>query len=481
MSKKKALGLGAIAGIGAGIFLISKMVKGNEPPSNVSIGMKWGENAETGPQTIVYGTSEKLVLTTKNPTAEPWTYDIKWLCNGNIGAAWNGVHLEAGEQADLDFEVIFGSYIPGDTNFDGIINNGDYDKILRIIQGYDSPSFAADINGDGVVDVGDRLKVDRIASGLDDVPATVEGIVSGAGTYSSVVVVKEITTGKEWTFDFDDITIVVQEPTMGQLVVESNPTGATISVDGVSMGVAPCTLTLEAGEHTVTAFLDEHYERTQTVLIEADKTSTLTFNMVDVYNLLISSTPPGASIYINDEFEGITFSGETKLRVIMSPGTYTVTATMDNYLDNVKEITIDTESTIDLNFVMELAPIVVEPAVEIVSLKWPGGSVSPTPNPNPTYTYSKTFAKSVNDSYDIYVVEEGGGVLASKMFGTIKSYLIALFRMKPAEMIDGTYKVYGWEMLYDERQYDNPTFKDVMINNGDSIFIMVDTDCIAQW
>ncbi len=59
------------------------------------------------------------------------------------------------------------SFLPGDANGDGIVNNLDITKLERILVGLDTATPGADANQDGVVNNLDITKIERIIVGLD--------------------------------------------------------------------------------------------------------------------------------------------------------------------------------------------------------------------------------------------------------------------------------------------------------------------------
>lgn len=104
MDSKKVVVVGTVLALG--IWALSK-IKASAGNMQALISAKWGENGLTGPQTIVYGTSQLLVLTVSNPTTKSWTYDIMWMLGDKLGAIWRGITVEAKSSVELKWDRQF--------------------------------------------------------------------------------------------------------------------------------------------------------------------------------------------------------------------------------------------------------------------------------------------------------------------------------------------------------------------------------------
>jgi len=106
----------------------------------------------------------------------------------------------------------------------------------------------------------------------------------------------------------------------GTLLIETQPSGAAISVNGEAKGVAPLELALPAGNYDVRAQLSGYEARTQTATVttEAPRAAVrLTLSRVApaMGSAEIVSTPPGAAVLVDGSRAGETPLAELKLRV----------------------------------------------------------------------------------------------------------------------------------------------------------------------
>jgi hypothetical protein len=272
-----------IAILGAGIGILYWLLKKQNVIAGPGIGLKWGPNEDTGPQTIVYNTTQKLVITAANPTAKDWTYDIEWQIGGNTGARWKNVTIPAYGSIELPWDVIFGPYIIGDPLLDGEINMSDVSAIEQMIVGSRVPNMAADVNLDGVIDNLDVELLQLMILNLNQTPAPVSGIiVDEAGVYDTSVLVKELTTGTTWNIPCDNITIHIEEPTTGILNISSNPLGANIILNGESKGIGPFELILPLGSYSIIAKLEGYMNYQTSAIVTAGVTTSIICEMVPV-------------------------------------------------------------------------------------------------------------------------------------------------------------------------------------------------------
>ena len=386
--KKGALvALGGLLGGAVAILLASKKTQAQESDAKPVIGMKWGENQETGPQFIVLGTPQKLVLTARNPTVLDWTYDIVWKLDGVVRARWLDVTIPAGQTAELKFLPFFGEGVYGDVNLDGEVSIADVTNIERIILGYtvstpygelsrDYPTLFMDASQDGLINSGDVTQIERFVLNLDPpviVPAP------ALGTLSSNVLAVEKSTGTQFNIPTDDITIVVGEGTLS--INSLDPAGALLKIDGVDYGYPtefPIVVSLEPGIHIIAAFAEDRWPFSTSVNIVAGQTSSLDIVMSEMYGVFdIWSVPGGAAIQIagyNEGYEPAWFDFNPSMRY--KPAVYWIKATLEGYEEYITQATLipyDTLSDI-VNVECVLVPLPTEATVNFTSPA--GASVS---------------------------------------------------------------------------------------------------------
>jgi PKD repeat protein len=360
--RKKGKGLwvvlGSAAAIGLGALIFRS--KPAEAAGRPAVGMKWGDNGDTGPQTIVYGTTQLLKLTASNPTAKEWTYDIQFKCNGEIGASWKQVTIPAGGSITLPWEVIFGPYQPGDANLNGSVDVSDITAIGRmLLRDGDPPNIAADANLDGSVDSSDQNAISDIILGYANLPPVNSGMVpDAAATYSTSVHVREVTTGKTWDIPGDEITIHQPAPPVGWINIQSNPSGANITIDGESKGSSPLSVEVALGSHIIGATLDGYVEPpTQNITVVSENTQDnpliVSFALTPIKGVLIATCNVLAHIEAKDLNGNVVNSGWNGANIELDPGTYTVSAHHEGYTAPEQQVEISSGVTSYLDFYLE--------------------------------------------------------------------------------------------------------------------------------
>src|SRR5512146_1596059 len=106
----------------------------------------------------------------------------------------------------------------------------------------------------------------------------------------------------------------------GSVIIRTTPSGAAITVDGVSLGEAPKTLDLPAGKHTITLSLPGHLSETNTVVVKSGPPAKLYVRLTrsgaeglrvrddldgtpppGLGTVTVTTEPPGLRVYINGE------------------------------------------------------------------------------------------------------------------------------------------------------------------------------------
>ena len=256
----------------------------------------------------------RLELSVQNPTQVQWVYDIEWLLGETVGASWTDVALTAGQSADLVYDIIFGTYLPGDANMDGQVNAGDITYLEQVILGIRTPNAACDANLDGKIDIGDVTAIEQIILGMrTSSPVTLATI----GTYSSKVKVTEKSTGTVWVFEFEGITI--SGPVVGTLQAIFTPPGANIYINNNLVGVAPLTVDLIPGAYDIKATLTGYLDWTGTVQIVAGQTTTINVVLTAQTGVAVDLTwdggtsppppPTGTQVAIHTGYQIVIYSG----------------------------------------------------------------------------------------------------------------------------------------------------------------------------
>jgi hypothetical protein len=149
----------------------------------------------------------------------------------------------------------------------------------------------------------------------------------------------------EWA---SDITYfyVGSAPRTGIAQLESNPTGAHVYVDGKYIGRTPARVELDEGQHFAT-FYWQNQVRTETFFVTAGRTVVVTANFIQKTMLNITTTPPGAQIFLDGSFIGV-----SPIQVEVQPGQHTVLATMPGYSAAQQSFTVAPGETKTVNLAL---------------------------------------------------------------------------------------------------------------------------------
>ena len=124
--------------------------------------------------------------------------------------------------------------------------------------------------------------------------------------------------------------------TTGALVVTSDPSGASVVLDGTAAGTTPLNLTsVSAGDHTVTVSLAGYADQSATITVPAGGTSKNAYTLSpDI--LSVSSNPAGAAVTLDG-----TYAGTTPLSLTAVPaGAHTLVLTLSGYDPYTATVTV---------------------------------------------------------------------------------------------------------------------------------------------
>lgn len=137
----------------------------------------------------------------------------------------------------------------------------------------------------------------------------------------------------------------------GSLRITSSPSGAEVYVDDTYRGYTPVTVgSLSAGRHTVRLYLSGYQDLTRTAEVYAGSEAVLQATMTPVYqpttgDILVSSVPDGAAIYLDGGYRGITLQGNAFDISGVSPGTHTISLLKSGYQDYATSVSVTAGST----------------------------------------------------------------------------------------------------------------------------------------
>ncbi|WP_088857970.1 PEGA domain-containing protein [Thermococcus profundus] len=121
------------------------------------------------------------------------------------------------------------------------------------------------------------------------------------------------------------------------LSVSSEPSGAGVYINGTYEGVTPLTLTLNPGTYQVKLSKENYKDYTTTVTLAPMENKTITAQLTPKpATLSVNSDPAGAKVYVNGTYEGI-----TPLNLTLSPGTYRIKLSKEDYENYTTTITLN--------------------------------------------------------------------------------------------------------------------------------------------
>ncbi|MDO9324014.1 MAG: PEGA domain-containing protein [Methanoregula sp.] len=119
--------------------------------------------------------------------------------------------------------------------------------------------------------------------------------------------------------------------------LDLNPFEADIYIDDIYYGNGKQTIPLAPGSHTLLLRKAGYYDSTTSFTITAGETFPTAIGMVPytqspVYgDLQVQSVPPGAAVYVNENYQGITYPGDPVYVTQLAPGTYIIRLAMQDY------------------------------------------------------------------------------------------------------------------------------------------------------
>jgi hypothetical protein len=156
----------------------------------------------------------------------------------------------------------------------------------------------------------------------------------------------------------------------GSIDIRSQPTGATITLDGSQLGLTPAQLTnIKAGSHTLKLSLTGYSDWRQPVTVNSGSTTNVNAALYslagttttaqppvsDTGSLSVTTIPAGAQVYVDDIFLGYSPTITSGL----TAGSHAFVIKMDGYKNISASITITSGQTTEYtsNLVSETVPI----------------------------------------------------------------------------------------------------------------------------
>jgi hypothetical protein len=138
-------------------------------------------------------------------------------------------------------------------------------------------------------------------------------------------------------------------PKTGKISVSSNPSGASIYVDGIYVGNAPVTTSIDTGNHYVVGYLNGQ-SKSQMINVNSGQTANVFLQFSQqTATLNVNSNPSGADVYIDNQYKG-----QSSVSISLNPGTYTLKLQKAGYETYNEQFNLSTTLTKNIN----LTPIV---------------------------------------------------------------------------------------------------------------------------
>jgi len=161
----------------------------------------------------------------------------------------------------------------------------------------------------------------------------------------------------DWAFDTLSFTVVQPQPTTGAIRVLSSPSGATVRIDGSTVG----TTTVEQGgyapgSHTVEISLAGFATQTHQATVVAGQTTTLQVTLIPLPpstgTLRVETSPAGAIAEIDGTYVGTT----PVERGNLAPGTHTVEVSLAGYFTETRQATVVAGQTTTVQIALSPIP-----------------------------------------------------------------------------------------------------------------------------
>ncbi len=137
-----------------------------------------------------------------------------------------------------------------------------------------------------------------------------------------------------------------QNPSNGGISVSSTPQGAGVRIDGIYEGESPVVVgKLAPGAHTLTLYLAGYQNYQSTVTVNSGSITYVNAQLVKnsqptTGDIQVSSTPSGASVYLNGDIKGTTPQNDALDIVALAPGTYTIRLAKAGYNDYTTSVQV---------------------------------------------------------------------------------------------------------------------------------------------
>ena len=227
------------------------------------------------------------------------------------------------------------------------------------------------------------FSINSVPSGADcyfdgmwqgETPVTVQVSTTGTPSHSIRLTLEGY---QEWTSSYNGnpgpgqtipITATLTPvPQVGTIQVSSSPSGATAILDGTRSGTTPYTFTsVPAGTHSVDVYLSGYQTYHTPITVQAGQTLPIFAELLPtqtIGSLSITSSPSGASVYVDGSYHGVTPATVGNLQA----GNHNVQLVKAGYKDWSAQVTIYTGQTTYLSPKLDPDPQPMYATVSLVS------------------------------------------------------------------------------------------------------------------
>ncbi len=132
-----------------------------------------------------------------------------------------------------------------------------------------------------------------------------------------------------------------------QLSVTSSPTGSSVFIDGTYRGRTPLSISLQQGTYSLRVERDGYRTHEERFTIDRDISRRVNLTpVIPTHQLSLTSTPSGASVYIDGSYKG-----RTPLNISLQQGTYSLRVERDDYRTHEERFTLDRNISKSVNLV----------------------------------------------------------------------------------------------------------------------------------
>ncbi len=156
-----------------------------------------------------------------------------------------------------------------------------------------------------------------------------------------------------------DATFTLQRiPGPAKVRIESDPAGATVSIDGKAVGPAPYSGELAPGEHNIEAEKEGFKGVAQQISVEAGEQLALRIPLSPASAapgppiIAVATEPRGAQLYLDDKL-----LGETPIKTKSTPGEHAMKLVLDGYVTRTATLKVPDSHDFELRLAVSLKPL----------------------------------------------------------------------------------------------------------------------------